>query len=197
MENQVNTHDNKQSGLRAVVSIVIIVLVIALIGFIGWRVYSQSSKQATDASSSNHTSASSTIPQSTYLDIKELGIKIKLDNSIKDAVYSYSPAAESPPQHLDIGGVNLSTQSLIDRDQNCNPVSGGNPLGSINELFINQDELGNKLRPNGTTIFKLGNNYYILSTPQSPCSTNSSVNTLAGQQRATFFNDFKTVQLDH
>lgn len=198
----------KQAGFGAV-AIIVAVLVIAVLGFVGWRLYSSYSKPSANTTTSsnqaahqtgnmqtNATGNTSTSDQATYLDIKELGVKIKLDDSIKDVVYSYSVANNSQyPQY--VGGVNLSSQSLINKDSACKPENGANPLGSINELSTNQDGLGNTLVPNGSTVFKLGNNYYILNTPQSPCSNDSTVEALATQQRAVFAEDFKTVQLDN
>lgn len=198
----VSVDTKKQAGF-GVMAVVVAVLVVAALGFVGWRLYSSYSKPSANTPTNSNQAAhqtdntqTNTSGQATYLDIKELGVKIKLDDSIKDVVYSYSKANNSQyPQY--VGGVNLSSQSLINKDSACKPENGANSLGSINELSTNQDGLGNTLVPNGSTIFKLGNNYYILNTPQSPCSSDSTVEALATQQRAVFAQDFKTVQLDN
>lgn len=188
-----HTRHIQQAGFSAVVSVVIIAFVIALTSCIGWVVYRQSLQQAAHTDSgSSRTGAPTT--QSTYLDIKELGVKIRLDDSIKDVVYSYNPSDSSPVSVHDIGKVSLSTSSLIARDPNCKPAPGVYPLGLIDK-FTN-DLYGDKLKLDGTTLFKFGQYYYFLAPPQSPCSTDPSVNALAAQQRATFLTDFKTIQPD-
>ena len=109
-------------------AIIVAVLVVAGLGLIGWKLYSLYSKPSANTTTTsnqathqtgntqtNTTGNTSASDQTAYLDIKELGIKIKLDDSIKDVVYSYSTANNSQhPQY--VGGVNLSSQSLINKD---------------------------------------------------------------------------------
>ncbi|HXH26676.1 MAG TPA: hypothetical protein VNG90_02185, partial [Candidatus Acidoferrum sp.] len=135
----------------------------------------------------------------TYLDIKELGIKIKLDASIKDAVYSVKSASSGGGQFAYI-----STQSLTDKSGGtCSPNNGSiaaitKASGTLQQVFGGPD--GTRPIPpvDNTTVFKFGSDTYVfISPPQATCSEDSTIQALANQQKAIFFNDFKTVQLDN
>jgi hypothetical protein len=100
-------NDQQQAGFGAG-TIIAAVLVLAGLGLIGWKLYSLYSKPvakttsqgttqtSTTSNTQTNTTNTSTSDQATYLDIKELGIKIKLSVSIKDAVYAmyYTPSTD-------------------------------------------------------------------------------------------------------
>jgi hypothetical protein len=200
---KLNMHTRNQSGF-GVIPIVLIVAAVAILGYVGYRIYTtQTSKPAANSSvANNQTSPTNTTPSpttstqpqaDTYLDIKELGIKIKLSDSIKDAVYSYS--APTSQTYATFGGsAYLSTQTLTSKDTTC--AASKDPLGAIVKITGNTDGLGNSLTADNNTVFKLGDSYYRYENPQSPCSDNSDANALATQQKAAFREAFKTVQLD-
>lgn len=190
--------------------IIAIVAVVAILGFVGFKLLTAQSGKTTATNSAavnNQTSTASTQPSSTqanatpaqtdvYLHIKELGIKVKVSDSLKDVVYSYSPA-DNPQYPLYKGWATVSTQSLINKDVACKPSSSVAPLGSITKLTGDVDWRGVKLVANGSTIFKLGNSFYIMQGPQSPCATTSDAQALNISQIAAFAEAFKTVQLDN
>ncbi len=196
-----------QSGF-GVVPTIAIVAIVALLGFVGIRLLAaQSSKpvvmnnatannQTTPASSqSNNTPTSATPAQAdTYLHIKELGIKLKLSDGIRDATYSYT-APSSKTYALFGGGVYISTQTLTNKDAACRAENG--PLGVIEKITGTVDSMDNTVTANNMTVFKFGNNFYRLDDSNVPCSANSSVNALATTQKAEFRQAFKTIQLDN
>lgn len=188
--------NKNQSGFSIVLVAIVTVLVIGLIGYVGWSAYHQSQTKVASTTPSNSTSstppketttAATTTTAGTYLDIKELGIKITLDDSIKDATYTYDPTlnAQSDPQQ-----VSISTKSLVSTS------STACILGTIIRTN-NQNLTGAPLVPNGSTIFKLGNYYYYLNNPQALCTNNTAANQLETLQQTTFRNDFKTIQPDN
>jgi Tfp pilus assembly protein PilV len=199
----VSVDTKKQAGFGAV-AILAAVLVVAVLGFVGWRLYSSYSKPSVDTTTSSNQAAhqtgntqtnttnASASDQATYLDIKELGIKVKLSDSIKDAVYSYN-APDSTA--LSTSSAFISTTSLAAAASSCAATAGG-ALGTIIKTS-DPNVTGTTLVPNGTTVFKLGSNYYYLTEPGAPCTTDTTASSLATQQKTTFRDDFKTVQLDN
>ncbi len=197
----------QQSGFAAIPIILAIAAVVA-IGLIGYSVYQTQSKttSSNNSTANTHMTTMSSQPSNTqtnavpaqadtYLDIKELGIKIKLSDGVKDAVYYYSPADNAQyPQYK--GGATLSTQSLVSKDASCKPSGSVAPLGSITKITGDVDGKGVKLVANGNTIFKVGDSFYILQGPQSPCATTSDAQSLNTSQTAAFAEAFKTLQLD-
>ena len=185
--------NNKQSGFGIAIIIIIVVVVLAILGYAGYRVYNSQTSKPTGTSNtttsnnqtngntqSSNTQTNNTQNTATYLDIKELGIKIKLSDGIKDAAYSYS--APTSQTYATFGGsAYFSTQTLIDEDAAC--VSSKGPLGAIVKIAGNTDGFGNVLTADNNTVFKLGNNYYRYEAPQAPCSNNNSVNSLASDQK--------------
>jgi len=178
---------SKQSGF-GVVEIIIAVLVVAALAYGGYRLYGHFSKPAANTtnrqSNQENITTATTTPQSTYLDIKELGIKIKLDDSIKDAIYVAGTSTDGSQFAY------ISTQTLTDKSNgSCNPAKGS--FASITKTPDAVRSVDN------ARVFKLGNNYIFITGPQAICSDDQTVQDLANQQKTTLFNDFKTVQLDN
>lgn len=192
--------DARNAGF-GIVGVVLIVVAVALIGFIGWRVYdaskakpTSSTQQQTSSSQSSGSGQPSSQPPSgtptdtaTYLNIKELGVRIKLDDSVKDATYSV--------QTLSDGSLvaRFSTQSLAALDPSCDAKSG--QLGALEKSTASTDRLGNELKPDGHTVFKFGNYYYTYATSQALCS--SRVQSTVNAALTTFRQSLTTLQTDN
>ncbi len=101
-----------------IVGIIVIAVGLVIVGLVGWRVWDanrtkESSNTTTNQQESNGGTQPTPQPSATYLDIKELGVKVKLSEDIKDAVYYYDVNYNA--QYPDYPQVTISTQSLIDR----------------------------------------------------------------------------------
>lgn len=197
----------RQSGF-GVVAIIIAILVVVALGYVGYRVYTANTNKpastnntATNNQTGNNTQDSNTQNNgmqdtATYLDIKELGVKIKLSDGVKDAVYSYNAPTTQTQTYATFGGsAYISTQTLTNKDAACSSERG--PLGAIVKITGNTDGLGNTLVADNNTVFKLGDNFYRYEGPQTACSNDSSVNSLASEQIAALKEAFKTIQLDN
>ena len=189
MQKRENT---KSTGFGAV-EIVIAVAVVLVVGLIGWRFYdaSKNKQSASNQQMSSNQSATQT-PKDTpadtakYLDVKELGVKIKLGDQVKDATYAV--------QALDDGSLvaRFSAHSLAASDPACDARSG--QLGALEKSTIDTDRVGNKLVPDGQTVFKFENYYYTYATPQALCS--EAVRSTVGTATTAFREALKTIQLD-
>jgi len=173
-----------------VVGVAIAVAVVLLVGVVGARIFAAVTDKK-DTSTQNvgqHTSPPKSAPKDStaYLDIKELDIKIKLNDQVKDATYVV--------QTLDDGSLvaRFSTQSLAAADSACDAGSG--QLGALQRSSTDTDRLGNTLIPDGQTIFKIGSEYYTYTASQALCSekVRSSINDVV----MAFRNSLKTLQLD-
>jgi len=204
-------YDNKQSGFSIAIIIVAIV-VLAILGYAGYRIYTgQANKPAstdntTTNQTTNNTQSSNTQPNSTqdtatYLDIKELGIKIKLSDAIKDAEYAlFQPQQTDGSTIVGISAHSLDDGSSPDAGVHCRADSGA--IGAIIATTTDPIAVDEQPQPvDNKTLFKLGDMYYHYVGPQTACDISEAgheaMGQLIGQKQAAFAEAFKTIQLDH
>ena len=192
-----SVNDKKQA-----VIIIVAILVLAGLGYLGYRLYSSSKGTATkttttssqtSSTQTNNTSNTSTPSQATYLDIKELGIKILLNSQISDAMYSVVPTTDGSK------GVGISAQSLLDKSADCSPSNF--TLGLIEATTTAPTLVGGqqKIIPDNKSLFKFGNTYYWYRPPQNQtCLTDNQtdIDTVASKLNA-FEQAFATAQPDN
>lgn len=178
---------SKQAGF-SIVEGVIAIVVVAILGLVGWSVYNAynhptkktanatTNTTSTSQPSNETTNGATTTPQSTYLDIKELGVKITLSNPINDAVYApyYTPSTDNTTT------VGFSTQSLANNSSIIACSASHGALGILIESptpFLQPPQGTSTIAPDGKTVFKIGNNYYMYRAPQNLGCATGSVST--------------------
>lgn len=160
---------SEQTSL-SVVQVLIGVAALAVISACGWFVYQYDRTQLSSATGNSDkitdhrtTTAPSTAPAVTYLEVKEWGVKLPLPKAASDAYYvvpaGISTNADGKPSSILLG--------LRSTDSNCGTVTSvekdfNNALGAIlRSLPTDHDpvtgELYTTLYPNGATI---GGYYY-------------------------------------
>lgn len=205
-ESHMSKKETNTSAGFGIVGAVLIVVAVALVGLIGWRVYDTSkTKSASSSSQGSSNNQSSTegagttqpTPRSTttYLDIKELGVKIKLDDKTSGESYSYYTSSNGKGD----GAVIIdSTMKIVD---SANQYCKGQNAGMIGNLERSKDPLyfsngASAVTVDNVTSFKLGDYYYVFVYPQAECSQDTAI----GQQRTNHAHDFlnvlKTIQAD-
>lgn len=198
-------NSNKQSGFSAVIGVVAIIIVIGVLGLIGWRLYNQpktmktaNATPTTTNSPANPTSTTSTTkatitPQGTYLDIKELGIKILLNSQINDAIYSIVPTTDGSK------GAGISAQSLVNLSAACS--TSHYTLGLIEATTTAPTNVnGQTATPDNKSLFKINNTYYWYRPPQNEACVTSGDQTTAnaiGNKLSAFEQAFTTAQSDN
>lgn len=181
----------KEMGF-GLVGIAIIVAAVLLAGVIGARAFmAVTSKKDTAQSTNQNKQVSNTTPvdTATYLDIKELGVKVKLSDDIKDATYYYQ-VSNGLPTAL------ISTKSLVDKAGSVCDAKSSWPLGTIERSQSLTLPWGVTLSVNNTNVFQLEDGYYIYTTPNQPCSQYATNSNLEIAQLASFKEALKTIQLD-
>ncbi len=185
----------KQSGF-GVVAIVIAILVVVGLGYIGYRVYTANNNQTGNTAQNSNAQNNGTQDTATYLDIKELGVKIKLSDGIKDAVYAPFdvPATDGSQVY------GISAQSLIDKEtgDNCSAAHGA--LGLIRATTIAPTYVGGQqtLPVDNKTLFKFGDTYYQYVRPQAyGCAQDQITSDMVSSKVDAFAQAFTTVQLDN
>jgi hypothetical protein len=156
--------NTKQLGFNLPV-IIGAILVIVLLGYAGYRVYNANTSKPTSTNTTTSTQATNTTNSSnsqatntqaaTYLDIKELRIKIKLDDRIKDAIYNVGTSSDGSRF------AHVSTQTLSGKSNGSCGLDG-TPIASITELS------GTNLTVDNTNTFKVGNDYFVITGPRLP-----------------------------
>jgi hypothetical protein len=96
-----------QKGFGAVAALLIVVILVSVIGGGGVYVwYKNESKTDTNLSTANQTVSTPVITKSTsnkspaYLNVKEMGIRIKLSSKIDDAYYKYNSKGDDATFYL-------------------------------------------------------------------------------------------------
>lgn len=142
----------------------LILIIVGLIGFVGWYVYQ--SKNAADKSYSNAATASSakvaTTSKSTYLEIKEWGVRIKLNKNTESLYYYIDP------QKPDFAYLSLKIISNI--APNC--AADKFSLAAIGRLSQAQqdDATKNPSDTNQAGTIKIGSFYYSYGHSQADCT---------------------------
>ena len=171
---------NNQKGF-SVVEVVIVLVVVGVLGTIGWFVYSRNSKvkpaasTASDTTQASTNSASNSSSDAGYLNVTELGVKVKLNEDTKDLTYFVNK------NDIEI----LSSKTLAEQEPLCaanhNNSSGVNGVGSISYFT---DPNATDLSPSGTDknsvvypdAVKVNGKYYYITTNQSGCVNNGTHN---------------------
>lgn len=144
-----------QSGAAHLVAILTVIIVVA-IGTIGWRVWDNNNQNAKQDKTTNITS----VP---YLEIAELGVKLKLTQSTKDMTYHINSSGDAV----------LSSTSLAKEEPKCAAdYAGNNGVGMVSSFTNPEDQLPNGSGTNASTFpdaVKVGDKYYFIVTGQQFC----------------------------
>ncbi len=173
--------NNKGYGILEFLLILIIIILLALIG---WWVWKQSQP---DETSKPQSGAQQAAPQedakdqekkeeAKYLEIKEFGIKMKLDDATDDAYYI-----------MDNGYAYLSLTSLKNIDDCAADETSIAAVAEVKKTDVNE-QTGKTYEEeakagSGTLV---GNNVYVVSQAQAYCSEDKAVQTKAEAARAAF-----------
>jgi hypothetical protein len=184
-----------ERGALPILAIVLVVVAVVAGGLVVYNASKSHDRTAQTVNSSTSPSPSSspaaaastepTPATGSYLDIKELGIKIELTYDIKDVVYAM----------VGSNMAKISSQSIINVSADCTAGAVG-PLGTVGKT-TNPNQGFGTLIPNNETVFKFGSYYVYYQTPQSPCGNSQAVLDTAAKQRQSFQQAFKTVQPDN
>ena len=186
--------DMGDSGFSLFETLVVIAIVVVL-GLGGWYVYHREHKAKTTADATSQTNTGTTptqqqansttqTPATTYLDIKEWGVKIPLSSRIQDAYYTV-PAGISNDEDGRPSAVSLGLTSL---NSGCGTVTSdsagsSNALGSIvRALPTDTDPVSGKsyteLDPAGTTIAGYYYGYADAGLKGKTCSDSATVQSI-------------------
>jgi hypothetical protein len=183
---------SKKAGFGAI-GIIVVIAGLVLLALIGWRIYDANKQHNSGqadagqkATSKNDSPQSSPSKPASYLDMVDLGIKLKLSDSIKDLTYSTVTLTDGSK------AAKFSTETITTADANCSADFG--PLGSLEMTTNDTNRAGSKKAVDNVDVFKLDKYYLTYSSPQALCS-DKALNLTSGP-RAALREAFKTMQLD-
>jgi Tfp pilus assembly protein PilE len=185
------TEKNSKALGFTLVEISLTVVSVFVLAGIGFAVYQHNKTQAINTAPSTsqaNNQKAVTTPSSqtgTYLTVKEWGVKLPLDNTVKDAYYLVSTVSSKDADGKP-GTIWLGLSSIT--DPNCNPTNNNSgksgAIGAILRIPLGENDAvtGQPLTqeyPNGVTI---GSYYYAYSSETSdktcvPRSTLDSIDT--------------------
>src|SRR5690242_15243454 len=165
---------SKQSGF-SIVEAVIAIVIIAVLGLVGWTAYNaynhptkKTANATTNTSNTNQpsketTNGTTTTPQNTYLDMKEIGVKMTLNSSISDAVY----APFDTPSTDGTKSYGISAQSLIKSETKDYCEARHAPLGIVIAPTTAPSTIVGPVPVDNKSVFKFGSTYYEYIRPQN------------------------------
>lgn len=160
--------------------LILLLLLIILLGLLGWWVWQQNQEgknnNASQSSSQNAEESEPAEEAAKYLEIPELGVKLKLDNATEDAYYTMSS-----------GYAYLSLTSLKDVDDCAADETSIAAVSKVKKTDTN--EMTGKTYEqeandgHGTII---GENVYIVSQAQAFCTEQAGPQAKAEAARSAF-----------
>jgi len=165
-----------QKGFTLVEGLIALV-VILLVGGLGYYVYDRNSDDGKDTAKTTQadnktTDETSSNTDAKYLDIPELGVRLKLTSSVEDAYYTVSKE----------GYVYLSVHHFdkVQGFEQCrsNATNGEYGLASLNHAKVGDDQFGRTLTQDdleGFSNTKIGDTYYWVGGSQAVCWDNSNI----------------------
>jgi hypothetical protein len=178
------------------IQVIIVVLVVCVIGGAGWFVFQSNRTKPGSATSNdipvgNGTTLPLAEPQPTvgYLEIKELGVRLKLVDVTSDAYYTLSTKASRTGKP----NVFLSTQSL-DKYEGCNANETSRGV-AILSTFVEgySDEVTGDYSKAYPDAPKIGNLYYYVQGNQYDC-TKEKDTELYSSVRHALIDSYTTVE---
>lgn len=184
-----------------IVEVVLIIVLVAVLGLVGWKIYDAtrtktnktgSSQQTSNASTSGNSGADQT-PQAEakYLDIKELGAKIKLDDKTSGVTYSVAQSSNDESVYI----IDPTMKALDQADQSCS----GATAGMVGLLDRSKDAMHwgeTPIKVDNVKSFKVGDYYYLFRGPQAECSQNSDRSAQRATHEQDFVNVLNSIQVD-
>jgi len=124
-------------------------------------------------------------------EIPELGIQITVPDSTKDLSYQVSTVTLKNGQSATLAM--FSTASLTNASASCAANVG--PLGSLEKVAGQYPSSDQYASLDYGQLVKQFSTFYIASgSPQTACSTSTSVQTTSNSQKTNFFNSEATIQ---
>jgi hypothetical protein len=202
--------NNGQLGFAAILMVAVLVTIgVAGTGYLVYNAHNKKSLVSSDTTTSGTTPAEKTrstsagtaatvTPQGTYLDFKDVGVKMLLSSSVSDAVYApyHNPNSEGATVY------GISTQSIINASSDVGCTAASGPLGivSVNSTAPKQlDGSGGfkQLTPDNKTLFLIGGKYYQYMAPQNiGCSGGQVTDAQIQAAQKAFEQSFASLQPD-
>jgi pilin/secretion family protein with methylation motif len=173
-----NSTANKQSGF-SIVEALIAVVIVGAIAATGFFVYQHNQVKVTDAAPNTSQPTAPTTTTVGYLQIKEWGVRLSLDNTTASLYYYINPQLPNVAY--------LSLKSISDVAPACGANNG--PLGAISRLTSteHQDALSGKTHSIPGTI-QIGSYWYGYEASHADCTDGTAAAQAAISKAAPNFN---------
>lgn len=149
-----------------IVAVLVVVAVALLLGLLVWRIWesSQSPQPPPPRTTQQQPSEDKADVASTYITIKEWGVRFKPHADLVDLSY-FKPTAIAEDSFT-------FTTAELAAEASCSQSSGNIVLGLLTRTTEPQPQFGSSLA-------KIDNYYYQFRGPQAPCSTHGQAEALA------------------
>ncbi len=183
----------KQSGFSPILVILIVAAVIIAV-IVGWRVW-DANQNIQPAQTQNNTQTNP--PSTTFvLQVKELGIKITLPNSLSDIEYVINSSSKTDDGKTIIRA-DFSTKKIAGLDPECSANGSAPPLGSLVKVAGAYPSNPNQTNSGGQLVKQFTDFYIARNSPQAACAASDSPADKAGSlARGEFFPALTLIDLE-
>jgi len=182
---------NKQhDGGFGTVGILLTIIVLLLVGAGGWYVFHKNKKSDTNgtntANSQQNKTGNNSNPQTAYLTVKELGIRLTLTDPIKDAYYKVKDSSKNGKPIIALYLHSWDTYA------NCTPEKDRDGLGAVTTFTPGEsDPVNGDLATSYPDAPLIDGLHYYIAQAQSDCSAGAATNRQA--VRDAFTAAYKTI----
>lgn len=182
--------DSKKNSGFGTAGIIITIVAVLVAGLIGLRVYDANSNRPSDSANQSSGSSSNNQTDATiYLDIRELGVKIKLDEKTKNVSYVVAQAADDESVYI----IDSTIKAVDDANEYCKGPTAG-MVGLLNRSKDVYHWGETALVVDNIKSFKVRDYYYVFRGPQAECSQDSAISQERAAHQQDFVNVLKTIQ---
>lgn len=195
----------RTKGRKLLVFLLLILLVAS--GVFGWLWWTARSDQADlnakitelEAAAKGTTQTATTTGTSAVRSIPELSLTYKLDDATNKLTYRYRESVDADKKVHRV--LTFSSTDIISAERaisNAAPkcTAEFSPLGLVSEYVTGDTYKGTKIetqKVDDTSLFKVGDNYYVYETPQTACSADKTVQAAVTTAKSNLAEMLKTL----
>lgn len=171
---------------RGFISILLLLLLLILLAALAYWFFGRSAQPAANQDAAPVVTQTADT-NTGYLVISEFGVRFKLPEGVDELIYKIRQFESESTEGQMIKTADMASKALVDAEakvttgsNNCTADTA--PLGTLSRYQKGDLVRDVPVEQSGSGAVKVGDYYYLYSTPQANCSMDDGVNELAASQ---------------